>query len=133
MGLQLLGESKFRGSGAPGPGVRNGRAYVPVVEGATDVGFHVTFSGPRRRRRRSDRAGARVGQYDAWRFTKPLAEAHATACAATIRRHNCHYGDNLGDGPLDKEESRAHFIGAARIYSTFSFFCVGFFFFVAAE
>lgn len=112
---------------------RNGRAYVPVLEDATHVGFHVTLSRACRGRRGCDRIGARIGQHDAWRFTQPLAEADAVARTATIRRHNYHYGDDLGHGPLTKEEARAHFIGAARIYSTFSFGCFGFFFFVAAE
>ena len=113
-------------------GVRNGRAYVLVLEDTIDVGFHVTLSGARRSRRGGNRIGAWLGQHDARRFTQPLAETDAVARAAAICRHNCHYGDNLGYGPLTKK-ARAHFIGAARIYSTFSLGCFGFFFFVAAE
>ena len=111
----------------------NGRAYVLVLEGATDVGLHVTLSGARRCHRSSNRAGARSGQYDAWRLAQPFAEAHAAARTAAIRRHNCNHGDDLDHGPLARDHARAHFMGAARMYSTFSFGCLGFFFFVAAE
>lgn len=104
-----------------------------MLEGTTDVGLHVTLSGSRRSHRGGNRIGARVSQYDAWRVAKPLAEAHAVARVAAIRRHNCHYGDDLGHGPLVRENARAHFMGAVRMYSTFSFGCLGFFFFVAAE
>jgi hypothetical protein len=86
----------------PYAGVRNGRAYVPVLEDTSDVGFHVTLFGARRSRRGGNRIGARVAQYDARWFTEPLAETHAVTRAATIRRHYCHYGDDLGDGPLTK-------------------------------
>ena len=112
---------------------RNGRAYVLVLEGATDVGLHVALPGARRSHRGGNRISAWFGQYDAWRFAKPLAETHAAARVAAIRRNHCHHGDDLGDGSLIRKNARAHFIGAARIYSTFSFGCLGFFFFVAAE
>jgi hypothetical protein len=39
----------------------------------------------------------------------------------------------LGDGSLAQGSAHTHFMGAARMYSTFSFGCLGFFFFVAAE
>ena len=112
----------------------NGGVGAPVLEGAANVGVHVTLSGAGRRHRGGSRAGARLDKHDAWRLAEPLAETHAIACAAAIRRHHCNHGDDLGDGALDQGKGpRAHFIGAARIYSTFSFFRAGFFFFLAAE
>ena len=74
-----------------------------MLEGAAYVGFHVTLHGAGRRRSGGNRSAAWLGQYDARRLTQPLAEAHAAACSAAIRRHYCHYGDDLGDGPLNKE------------------------------
>src|SRR5689334_10166447 len=96
------------------------------------VRVHVTLSRARRRRRSCDRASAWADKHDAWRVTQSFAEAHAFARAAAIRRHHRNNGDDLGLGSLIREAGpSAYFIGAARMYSTFSFF--GFFFFLAAE
>ena len=71
-----------------------------MLEGTTDVGLHVTLSGARRSHRGGNRIGARVSQYDAWRVAQPLAEAHAVARVAAIRRHRDHHGHHLGDGEV---------------------------------
>src|SRR3569833_509339 len=95
----------------------------------------VALRRPRRHRRRGGRARSRPDQYDAGRLAQHVAEAHAHARAAAIRRHRRDHGDNLGDGPL----AAGYFAGTARIYSTFSFFFAAtltaffFTFFLAAE
>ena len=118
---------------------RGGPVQRPMLEGAAYVGVYVTLFGAGGHRRGGDRVGPRPRQHDARWLAKPLAETHAAARTVPIRRHHRNYGDDLGDGPLDREAAgsgkctRAHFIGAARIYSTFSFVFGVFFFFVAAE
>jgi hypothetical protein len=112
---------------------RDGLIQGLVLEGGAYVGIHVTLSGPGRYHRGCDRAAARLDQYDAWRLAEPVPETHAAARAASVRRYHRNHGDDLGDGALDqRRRGKSHFIGAARIYSTFSF---GFFafFFLAAE
>lgn len=106
-----------------------------MLEGAAHVELHVSLPRARRHRGGRDRAAAWADQYDARRFAKPLAEADAAARAAAVRRHHRYYGDNLGSRPLGGEavEDGTHFMGAARMYSTFSFCFAGFFFFLAAE
>ena len=123
----------FGSSRNPIGSARDGRARWPVLEGAPYVRLHVALSGAGSHCRGCDRSGAGPDQHDARRLAEPLAETHAATRAAAIRRHHCHHGDHLGDGSLRRKNApRAHFIGAARIYSTFSFGCFGFFF-LAAE
>lgn len=103
-----------------------------VLEGGAYVGIHVSLSGAGLDHRGGNCPASRLDQYDARRLAKPLAETHAAARAASVRRHHRNHGDNLGDGTLDQEKrGQSHFIGAARIYSTFSLFFA--FFFLAAE
>ena len=110
-----------------------------MLEGAAYVRLHVTLFSAGGHPSRRGCPSFWLGQYDEGRFTEPLTETHAAARAAAIRRHHHHHGDDLGDGPLGRSGRwaarkglRRHFIGAARIYSTFSFFFLVFFF-VAAE
>jgi len=93
-----------------------GRRQKPVLKSPLHVGFHVALSGAGCDHRGGDRAYARLGQHDARRLAQPLATVDAVARAAAICRHHRDYGDDLGD------ETLSIHIGAARIYSTFSFF-----------
>src|SRR5262249_25706441 len=96
------------------------------------VGIHVALPGASRHHRGGDCADAWFDQHDAWRLAEPLAETHASARAFSVHRHHHYHGDDLGDGTLDQSRApHSHFIGAARIYSTFSFDFFAFFFFVA--
>src|SRR5205085_1779479 len=110
----------------------NGSVQYAVLEGAAHVRFDVTFFSAGGHHRCRDRTVAWPDQYDAWRLGEPVAETHASARVDAVRRHHYHHGDDLGDGPLEGKGLRRHFIGAARMYSTFSFFFLVFFF-VAAE
>lgn len=71
-----------------------------MLEDTTNVGFHVTLSRARRSLCGGNRVGARFGQHDARRVTQSIAKTHAIARTAAIRRHNYHYGDDLGHGSL---------------------------------
>lgn len=88
----------------------------PVLEGAAYVGFHVTFFGAGRHHRGGNRVAAWSGQHDARRFAQPVAKAHAAARATAIRRHHRNHGDNLGDGSLGQERSRALTSSEQRAY-----------------
>lgn len=95
MDIQLIGESKLRA---------HGRIRALMLEGATNVEFHVSFSRAGSHRGGGDRAAARPDQYDARRLAQPLAKADAAARAAPIRRHYCNHGDDLGPRPLVGED-----------------------------
>src|SRR5262249_15294248 len=76
-----------------------------MLEGAAHVEFHVTLSRAGSDRGSSDRAAARPDQHDARRLAQPLAKADAIARTASVRRHHCNYGDDLGPRPLVGEDT----------------------------
>jgi len=96
---QLIGDFKLRA---------HGRIAARMLEGATHVEFHVSFSRAGSDRGGGDRAAARPDQYVARRLAQPLAKADAVARAVPVRRHHCHHGDNLGPRPLVGEDTGRH-------------------------
>src|SRR6478735_1364272 len=75
------------------------------VRSASHVEFYVSLSRAGSHRGGGDRAAAWPDQYDARRLAQPLAKADAAARAASVRRHHCDHGDDLGPRPLVGEDT----------------------------